>query len=62
MTPRSEHDRAVHDLRMEVIDEVAASMPQASAREVVDAIIARLNRGLPKLVEVPVSAVKAVQG
>jgi hypothetical protein len=49
---------------MEVIAEVADSMPQASAREVVDAIIARLNRGLPKLVEVDthtVSAEKAVQ-
>lgn len=50
----TERDRAWTDQRRDVIDEVAAEMPGASAREVVSAIVARLSQELPELVEVVV--------
>jgi len=50
----SELDLAHRDLRRDAIDEVAESMPGASAREVVAAIVAHLERGLPRLVSVRV--------
>lgn len=52
--PEIERHRAYRDIRADVIDEVADSMLGAPAREVVAAIQQRLNRGLPRVVEVEV--------
>ena len=52
----SEHDKAIRDLRHDAIMEVAESMPGASAKDTMAAIVTRLGRGLPVLVEVEVSA------
>lgn len=52
--PLTEYDRALRDLRADIIDEVAASMPQASASHVAVVILRRLDAGLPVLVEVDV--------
>lgn len=52
----TEHTRAVNDLRRDIIDEIHHAMPGAPAREVVAAIVRRLGRGLPALVEVPYEA------
>ncbi len=49
----TEFDRAMNDLRKDVIDEVSASLPpKTSASDAVRAIVARLGEGLPALVEV----------
>lgn len=48
----TEYDSALRDLRADAIDEVADSMPEASAKDVVAAIVKRLDRGLPTLVAV----------
>lgn len=48
----TEHARAIRDLRDDIICEVAGSMPDASAQEVVTAIVRRLSGGLPALVAV----------
>lgn len=51
----TEQDRAIRDLRKDVIDEVASAMPGASASEVVAAIVARLSAGLPPFAELEMS-------
>jgi hypothetical protein len=48
----SEYDRALRDVRADIIAEVADSMPGAKASAMVAAIVTRLNAGLPRLVEV----------
>jgi hypothetical protein len=53
----TERDRAVRDLRRDVIDHIAASAPVgATTSEVVSAIVESLGQGLPDLVEVEVIA------
>lgn len=49
----TEYNKVVFDLRKDVIDEVAQSLPSGtSAEQAVRAIHARLDRGLPALVKV----------
>lgn len=50
----TELDRAINDVRRDIIDEIASAMPGAPAREVVAAIVRRLGCGLPALVEVEI--------
>ena len=50
----TEYNRALRDIRADIIMEVAESIPGASAAETVKAIVARLDQGLPRLVEVDI--------
>lgn len=51
----TEHAKALADQRRDAIDEIAGSMPEASASSMVAAIVERVGRPLPALVEVEIS-------
>lgn len=57
----TEHDRAFHDYRGEVIDEIASDYPEkASAAEVVNGVVRDLEARLSPLVEIDVVPLPAL--